>query len=70
MDGKVNGQNTSGQNTIAVIASGSNFTLYLNNTQLDSVTDSTYSRGTINLIASDSTNTTEVTYRNARLWTL
>ena len=61
---------TSGQNTIAVIASGSNFTLYLNNTQLDSVTDSTYSRGTINLIASDSTNTTEVTYRNARLWTL
>jgi hypothetical protein len=61
----------SGQNTVAVVASGGNFTLYLNNTtQLDSVSDTTYSQGTIGLIANDTTNTTEVTYSNARLWKL
>jgi serine/threonine protein kinase len=60
----------SGQNTIAVVASGSSFTIYLNNTQLDSVSDSTYSQGNIGLIANERTNTTEVTYSDARVWTL
>lgn len=59
----------SGQNTIAVVASGSKFTLYLNHTQLDSVSDSTSSQGDIGLIAYDSTNTTKVEYSDAAVWT-
>ncbi|HEV7236887.1 MAG TPA: hypothetical protein VGN15_11935, partial [Ktedonobacteraceae bacterium] len=69
-----NGSNsgiTSGQNTIAVVANGSTFTLYLNNTPLgNSITDSTYSQGDFGLISNDSTHTTEVVYNNARMWTL
>ncbi len=61
---------TSGQNTIAAVASGNNFNLYLNNTQLNGVSDSTYSQGNIGLIAIDYTNTTKVMYSNVRVWTL
>ena len=60
---------TSGQNTIAVVASGSQFTLYLNHTRLISVSDSTYSQGDIGLIANDSTNTTKVEYSDAAVRT-
>ena len=62
---------TSGQNTIAVVASDSNFILYLNHIRLDSVSDSSAGSGNIGLIAhSTNSNTTEVTYRDARVWTL
>ncbi len=64
----------SGQNIIAVVASGSIFTLYLNHTRLGSVSDSTYSYGGIGLIAgstnSNANNVTEVTYRDVRIWTI
>jgi eukaryotic-like serine/threonine-protein kinase len=68
-----NGNNagiTSGQNTIAMVASGSNFTFYLNNSLLGSTSDSTSNQGDIGLIADDNSNTTEVTYSDARVWTL
>ena len=65
---------TAGQNIIAVVASESNFTLYLNHKQLDSVSDGTDGSGPIGLIAGSTNNnsntTTEVTYRDVRIWTL
>ncbi len=65
---------TAVQSIIAVVASESNFTLYLNHKQLDSVSDSTDSSGPIGLIAGSTNNnsstTTEVTYRDVRIWTL
>jgi hypothetical protein len=62
---------TPGQHTIAVVAKGSNFALYLDNTntQLGSVSDSTYSQGDIALIADDETKTTKVEYSDAAVWT-
>lgn len=65
-----NSGTTSGQNTIAVIAKGSNFTFYLNNSQLDSVSDSTYTQGYLGLVASPNSNATKVTYNDARIWKL
>jgi tetratricopeptide (TPR) repeat protein len=61
----------SGQNTIAMVARGGNFAFYLDNTytQLDSVSDSTFSQGYIGLIANDNTNTTRVEYSDAAVWT-
>ena len=51
----------SGQNTIAVVANGSKFTLYLNNTPLgNSITDSIYSQGEVGLLSVDNAHTTEV----------
>ena len=63
---------TAGQtNTIAVVANGGNFIIYLNHSQLNGISDNTYNQGEIGLIAGDnSSNTTEVTYSDARLWTL
>ena len=59
---------TSEQNTLAVIANGSSFTFYLNNSQLNSLSDSTYSKGEIGLFANDSHNPTEVIFQKARVW--
>ncbi len=57
-------------NTIAVLASGSTIELYVNQQKIGSVNDSTYSTGTIGLIASAYSNQAEVAYTNARVWTL
>lgn len=61
---------TPGQNTIAVIAKGSNFAFYLNYSRLDRVSDSTYTQGYVGLIASPNSNATKVIYNDARIWKL
>ena len=59
-------------NLIAVVANGTTITLYVNQQQLTSVNDSTYSHGQVGLIASpySNGNPTEVLYSNAKVWTL
>ena len=62
-------------NLIAVVAEGSTIRLYVNRQQIDSVTDSTYSHGSIGLVAETYISTTdfhptEVVYSNAKLWVL
>ena len=61
---------TPGQNIVAVIAKGSKFTFYLNRSQLDSLSDSTYTQGYIGLIASPNSQATRVIYNDARIWKL
>ncbi len=56
-------------NTIAIVANGGNFTLYVNRQQIDTASDSDYTQGTIGLIASTNSNATTVVYQNARVWT-
>ena len=58
------------QNLIAVVANGSTITLYVNNQQVTSVDDSTYSQGQIGVVADDEGNPTEVEFRDAKVWTL
>ena len=59
------------QNKIAVEASGSIMTFYVNEQQIDQVQDSSYTSGWIGLLAfTQSGNVTDVAYSNARLWTL
>jgi tRNA A-37 threonylcarbamoyl transferase component Bud32 len=57
-------------NTIAVVANGSNFDLYVNGQKIESVNDTSYKTGTISLIASANNDPTTVTYQNAVIWTL
>jgi len=57
-------------NLLAVIVKGNTMTLYVNQQEIDSVTDSTFSHGQIGLIAVDFSNSTEVVYSNAKVWTL
>ena len=62
-------------NVIAVVAEGSMIRLYVNRQQIDSVTDSTYSHGSIGLFADTyisltDFHPTEVVYSNAKLWVL
>jgi serine/threonine protein kinase len=63
-------QGTGQANTIAVVANGSNFDLYVNGQKIDSASDSTYSQGFIGLIANALNNATTVTYQDARVWTI
>ena len=59
------------QNKIAVVASGSTMTFYVNEQQIDQKQDSSYASGIISLIADpEYKNATDVAYSNARLWTL
>ena len=59
------------QNKIAVVASDSTLTFYANEQQIVQVQDSSYTSGTIALIAnSGQGNATDVAYSNATLWTL
>jgi transcriptional regulator with XRE-family HTH domain len=59
------------QNKIAVVASGSTMTFYVNEQQIDVEQDSSYTGGHIALIANPRHgNPTDVAYSNARLWTL
>jgi hypothetical protein len=60
---------TGADNLLAVVANGHSILLFVNHTQVGSITDNHFSAGVIGLLASDSSNTTEVAYSNARLWT-
>jgi eukaryotic-like serine/threonine-protein kinase len=57
-------------NLLAVIVKGNTITLYVNQQEIDSVTDNTFSHGGIGLIANDISNPTEVVYNNAKVWSL
>ncbi len=63
-------QGTSQSNTIAVVANGSNFDLYINSQKIDTASDGAYSKGYIGLIAYDEFIPTTVTYQDARVWTI
>jgi hypothetical protein len=58
------------QNKIAIVASGSTMTFYVNEQQIAQVQDNSYTSGLIALIAFPNGHPTEVAYTNARLWTL
>jgi len=57
-------------NTIAVVANGNTISLYVNGQDIADVSDSTYSRGQIGVVAQDQSNPTEVVFSNAKVWTL
>ncbi|MBV9231202.1 MAG: hypothetical protein JOZ18_17965 [Chloroflexi bacterium] len=57
-------------NLMAVVARNGTFDLYVNQQKLDSVSDTTYTKGQIGLDASTSGVPAEVVYSNARAWTL
>jgi transcriptional regulator with XRE-family HTH domain len=59
------------QNLIAFVASGSTMTFYVNKQQIDQEQDSSYTSGTMALIASTRYGSaTDVAYSNAKLWVL
>ena len=62
-------QGTGQSNTIAVVANGSNFDLYVNDQKIASASDSGYSQGDVGLVANAVSNATIVTFQDARLWT-
>jgi hypothetical protein len=64
------GQTLNATNTIGVVARGSTITLYVNQTEVTSVTDSTYTHGQIGFSADDSTASADVVYTNAKVWLL
>jgi hypothetical protein len=55
---------------IAVVANGSTFDLYVNNQKIDSISDSSYSMGSLGLVAHARDQNTTVTYQNAIIWAL
>lgn len=57
-------------NLVAVVANGSNITFYVNNQQVDTINDSTYSSGQIAVVAEDLSNPAEVVFSNAKVWKL
>lgn len=63
-------QGLGASNTLAIVANGTTITLFVNHTQLTSITDTHFSSGFLGLTASDYTNATEVAFTNARVWTL
>jgi transcriptional regulator with XRE-family HTH domain len=59
------------QNKIALVANGSTMTFYVNEQQIDQEQDSSYTSGSIALIAHPFyAHATDVAYSNARLWAL
>jgi hypothetical protein len=56
------------ENLVAVVANGNTITLYVNNQQITSLSDSTNSQGKIGVAANDIDNPTEVEFRDARVW--
>jgi eukaryotic-like serine/threonine-protein kinase len=62
-------QGTNQSNVIALTTGGGIFNLYINNHFVKSANDSTYSQGTIGLIAYDQNNATIAAYQNAKVWT-
>ncbi len=57
-------------NTIAVTAQGTTLAAYVNMQKVASVTDGSYSQGSIALVADAYNNPTQLAFSNARLWTL
>src|SRR6266567_2160397 len=60
-------------NVVAVVATGTSITLYVNRQRVTSVNNATFSHGQIGVVASPFANAghpTEVVYSNARVWTL
>ena len=57
-------------NLIAVVAKGSTLYLYINKQYIGSVSDSSYSSGLLGVFASDSSTTTDVSFKNAQVWQL
>lgn len=57
-------------NVVAVVANGVTLTLYVNYQNVGSVTDNAYSEGQVGVVAYPVTQSTEVIYKDARVWNL
>ena len=57
-------------NTIAIVARGSTLKLYVNQAEITSVPDSTYTHGQIGFAAIDRTKATDVVFTNMKVWQL
>lgn len=57
-------------NTIAVKVIGNQITFYVNQKEVTTVTDSTYTHGQIGVTSNDQSGKTEVVYTNAKAWQL
>lgn len=57
-------------NTVTIIAQGNIFYLYMNKHYVGSASDSTYSTGSIGIMAVDRKNQTDVAFNNLRIWKL
>jgi hypothetical protein len=57
-------------NSLAVVASGRNIDLYVNNQHVAGISDGLYESGYIGLAAEDDGNATTVTFNNARVWNI
>lgn len=69
-DALPSGVDLTNTNTVAVVARGSSISIYLNQTLLTTISDSTFSKGQIGFSAYDITNATEVIFTNAKVWQL
>lgn len=58
------------QNTLAIVARGSSFTLYINHTSVGTAQDTSYSQGSLGLVAEADTKATEVVFSNIKIWAL
>ncbi len=54
---------------LAVVVHGSTINVYVNNKNIDSVNDSSYTQGQIGVFESDMNGPTEVVFSNAKVWT-
>jgi transcriptional regulator with XRE-family HTH domain len=58
-------------NVIAIVSNGSTFDLYVNKHKIDTIRDRSYGHGLVGLSADNDTSSfTEVSYSNAKIWTL
>src|SRR5581483_1420464 len=57
-------------NTLGVVASGSQISLYVNGKKEFQVSDTTYTTGQVGFIASYGSSNTDVIYNNAKVWQL
>jgi hypothetical protein len=57
-------------NLLTVVAQGPHLSLFVNKQYVTSVTDSTYSRGSIGVMAQDDFSATNVAFNNAEVWVL
>ncbi|HZO71090.1 MAG TPA: protein kinase [Ktedonobacteraceae bacterium] len=57
-------------NILAIVANGSNFTLYVNNTPINTQPDDSYSQGALGLAAEAETGPTNVAFSNLKIWAL
>lgn len=64
------GQTLNATNTIGVVARGQTITLYVNQQEITSVTDSTYTHGQIGFAAVNQTTSADVVFTNAKVWEL